>query len=355
MIDVVIVEDSPVSMEVLVHVLSSDPNLRVVGQATSGEEGIELVKKHRPSIVTMDIQLPKMDGLQATRIIMETCPTPIVIVTSNHDPHSVEVIFKSLEAGALSVIEKPRAVGHPESARLAKELIQTVKLMSEVKVVGRRHRQLRSSAENNVKNKFVDRQSDGLEKIVVVGASTGGPPAIEAILRDLPREIPAPILIVQHISTGFVQGFCEWLSQITSLPVHIATDDEQLLCGHVYIAPDGYHLGVKKKGRSSLSKGEGGLQCPSVEHLFRSVAEVYGPDAIGVLLSGMGRDGADGLKTIHDLGAFTIAQDQDSSVVFGMPWEAIRKGAATYVLPPKKISEMLVSILMSPTGGSNGK
>jgi two-component system chemotaxis response regulator CheB len=293
----------------------------------------------------MDIHMPRMNGLDATRRIMETQPTPIVIVSGSSDPKEVATKFHAMEAGALAVIARPRGIGHPECETAARELVQTVKLMSEVKVVrrwprSRRGRAVPSTPAVEVKAALTDIQ------VVAMGASTGGPLILQTILSGLPKDFSVPVLIVQHMASGFVQGFVEWLAQTSGFPVHIAADGEQLLPGHVYVAPDGVHMGVKQGQRIALSQDEpeNGLR-PSVSYLFRSVANVFGPQAVGVLLTGMGIDGAEELKLMKDQGTVTLVQDKESSVVHGMPGEAIRLDAATYVLSPEKLAAALIRLV----------
>jgi two-component system chemotaxis response regulator CheB len=286
--------------------------------------------------------MPKMDGLEATRIIMEMTPTPIVIVSASWDPKEVEKTFRAMDAGALAVIGKPVGVTHPNYTRLAQELIQTVKLMSEVKVIKRRPRERKGLVISGELTAGMITPVTLDLKVVAIGASTGGPLAIQAILSGLPKDFPAPLLIVQHIAAGFVQGFADWLATSTGLPVKVAAHDELPLPGRAYIALEDSHMGIGTEGRIVLSKKEpeNGLR-PSVSHLFRSVAEVFGKNSVGVLLTGMGKDGASELKLMKEKGAVTIAQDKESSVVYGMPGEAAAINAASFVLPPAKIAEFL--------------
>ena len=348
MIKVLVVEDSPVIREFLVHLLSLDPGIQVIETASDGEQALEVVARKRPDVITMDIHMPKLDGLEATRRIMETHPTPIVIVSGSTDPREVASTFRAMEAGAVAVMRRPAGIGHPDYEATASELLQTVKLMSEVKVVRRWPRGVGNSIAHGAKAE-VERPA-GKVKIIVLGASTGGPPVLQIILAALPKDLPVPVLIVQHMATGFTQGFVQWLAQSSSLPVHLATHDEQVRPGHVYVAPDEFQMKVERGGRIVLKKDEpeNGLR-PSVSYLFRSVAEVYGRDAVAGLLTGMGRDGADELLLLKNMGAVTFAQDQESSVVHGMPGEAIRLGAATLVLPPGKIAATVASL------ANNGK
>lgn len=346
LIKVLVVEDSPVVREFLVHILGSDPGIRVVGTAHDGEEALEAIARKRPDVVTMDVHMPKMNGLDATRRIMETCPTPIVVVSGSTDPAVVATTFEAMEAGALAVLRRPAGIGHPDHEAAARELVQTVKLMSEVKVVRRWSSARRDSIARPAPPRL--ERAPGTCRIVAIGASTGGPPVLQAILSQLPADFPAPILVVQHMASGFVRGFVEWLAHSSRLPVHVAEHGEPILAGHVYVAADELQMKAGRDGRIALTREppENGLR-PSVSCLFRSVAEVYGSDAVAGLLTGMGRDGADELKLLRDKGAVTFAQDKASSVVHGMPGEAIKLDAAALVLPPDKIAPVLAKLVKS--------
>ena len=345
MINVLVVEDSPVVREFLIYILSSDPEITVVATAGNGEEALNVLRTHRPDVITMDIHMPKLNGLEATRLIMETQPTPIVIVSGSQDPAEVRTTFDAIDAGALAVLSRPAGIGHPDHEATARKMIEVVKLMSEVKVV-RRWARMRGAfpvplpVSLPLLNRVVQ------TRIVVIGASTGGPPALEAILSSLPKHFPVPILIVQHMTPGFMEGFVQWLKNSSNLPVHIARQGELPLPGHVYIAPDEYQMKVENRGEIVLTKHEPehGLR-PSVSYLFRSVARVYGHDTVAGLLTGMGRDGADELRLLKEQGAVTFAQDKESSVVHGMAGEAIRLGAATIVLPLEKIAAALTNLV----------
>jgi two-component system, chemotaxis family, protein-glutamate methylesterase/glutaminase len=342
---VLVVEDSAVVTEFLLQVLQSDPEIVVAGTAQDGAEALAAVERLRPDIITMDVHMPKMNGFDATRRIMEARPTPIIIVSGTADVSETANAFRAVEAGALALLERPAGLGHSEHRRTAAALIQAVKLMAEVRVVRRwaRYGPKRNGTASAPVRLAAQTRTPAL---IAVGASTGGPPVLQMILSELPRDFPAPVLLVQHIATGFTQGFADWLGHSSGLPVRIAFDGERMLPGHVYVAPDGLHLKVHKTGTISLSRGEpeNGLR-PSISVLFRSVAELYGPQAVGVLLTGMGKDGALGLKLMKEKGAITIAQDRETSVVHGMPGEAIRIGAATYVLPADKIGAALTSLV----------
>lgn len=342
MINVLIVDDSPTARELLAHVLTSDPQVRVAGFAANGLEAVRAVAGIAPDIITMDLHMPKMDGLEATRRIMAENPKPIVIVSASAQVKDVAFSFKATEAGALAVVHRPRGPSHPEYEASVRELLQTVKLMSEVKVVSRK-----PCTRKPIETQMAAQTASSRKtiKIAAIGSSTGGPPVLQCILSALPRSLSFPICIVQHIARGFTEGFVEWLKSTTGFPLHIAAHRELLRPGHAYLAPDDFHMGVKNGLQAVLSSEppENGLR-PSISHLFHSVAQAYGPNAAGVLLTGMGNDGAYDLKLMRDRGAVTVAQDKDSSVIHGMPGAAIELGAAAHVLPPEGIATLLTQL-----------
>lgn len=345
MINVLIVDDSASVRLHLWNILESDPDIRIIGAVGNGEEAVRFVENRKPDVITMDIDMPKMNGLEAIRRIMETQPLPIIVVSASFDKNDVEKTFLAMDAGAIAVSNKPLGEGHPDSERAARDLVQTVKAMAEVKMVKRWSRARKSGIIDIIKPEGAPAQSSGKVKIVVIGASTGGPPVIKTILSGLTDGLHVPLLVVQHIAKGFLEGMVEWLNLTTSLPVHIAMHKERLMPGHVYFAPDDYHMGVNSSGRIELSKAlpENALR-PSVSYLFRSAINACDGDTVGVLLTGMGKDGAEELRQMKESGATTIAQDEESSVVFGMPGEAVRLGAATHVLPPEKIAAVIWSL-----------
>jgi two-component system chemotaxis response regulator CheB len=344
MIKVLIVDDSASMRLFLEGIFSADPELQVAGTAQNGEEALAAVERLHPDVITMDIYMPLMNGLEATRRLMETHPTPIIILSGNLDPEEVMTSFRAMEAGALAAMAKPRGAGHPEHEREVKALLGKVKLMAEVKVVKRWPRQPKGSSSPQVPE-GIGAEAPAQLRVVAIGASTGGPLVIQTILAGLSRDFPLPVLIVQHMAEGFIKGFAQWLALSSSLPVHVASQGEHILPGHAYIAPDRFQMQVEADGRIKLSGElpENGL-CPSVSSLFRSVADAYGKNAAGVLLTGMGRDGVDELLLLKEKGAVTIVQDRESSVIYGMPGEAVRLGAATYVLSPDRISATLENL-----------
>jgi len=351
-IEVLIVEDSRSARMLLEEILGSDPQINVIGTVESGEAAIEFLKSRKPDVITMDIVMPGIDGFTATQRIMETTPIPIVIVSSAYKTNEAANSFKAMEAGAVAITEKPVAPTNPDYPRISQELIRTVKWMSEVKVVTRfsRDKRLKTPtpifipAPEPVKSLFKNID------LIAIGTSTGGPPVLQTILSHLPHNIPVPIVIVQHISPGFLEGLVQWLHSTTGFPVHIPKEKEYCLPGHVYLAPDDYQMGIQFGCRVSLEKSmliNG--QRPSVSYLFQSVAQYFPGSAIAVLLTGMGNDGASELKLIRDTGSMTIAQDEASCVVYGMPGEAVKINGAVRVLPPIDIANEIISLL-NPAG-----
>lgn len=341
-IRLLVVEDSPSVREFLLYLFASDQEIRIIGTAANGEEALEAVRDQRPDVITMDLHMPKMDGYAATRAIMENYPTPIVVVTGSSSSNDTSTTLSALEAGALAVMKRPAGIGHPEHAVHARELIQTVKLMSEIKVVKRWAKRKQPGTEPP---SAVAAPPHNQLRLVAIGSSTGGPLALQQILAPLPRNFALPIIIVQHIADGFTDGFVQWLSNASGYPVHILENGATLQPGHAYVVPNGHQAALDTYLHASLKKGvsENG-HCPSVSYLFRSVASTLGAHAVGVLLTGMGRDGAAELGLMRARGAITIAQDKESSVVHGMPGEAIALGAAAYVLPPDKIVALLAGL-----------
>jgi len=343
-IRVLVVEDSPASRELLTRLLNADPAIEVVGVAADGEAAVAAAQRLRPDVITMDIHLPKLDGFAATRRIMEQCPTRIVMVTATSIPQEVAASFHALESGALTVIATPPGPGHPLFAAAKDELLRTVKLMAEVKVVKRWAPSGDASAFRAPapEPKLDEPPAPGQVRLVAIGASTGGPLVLQEILSQLRPALRAPIVIVQHISIGFAPGMAQWLAQTTGYEVRVAQPSECMQPGVAYVAPDGMQLRVRSSGHIALTEEppEHGFR-PSVSCLFRSAAAEYGAHAVGVLLTGMGRDGASALNTLRQAGALTLVQDSATAVINGMPGEAVRLGAATHVLAPQHIASTL--------------
>lgn len=343
MIKLLIVDDSPVMLELLRETISADPKIKIIGTAENGQQAYEFVQKNKPDVITMDVNMPVMNGLDATRKIMENYPTPIIIVSANFSPTDVKKTFLAFEFGAVSVVEKPRNYGTPEYDRIAKQLLQNIKLMSEIKVVRRVAKtktpvQYKTTFENETK--IVNEKSQ--VEFIAIGTSTGGPVVLEKLLSGLKENFSIPILIVQHIAKGFTHGLVEWLNIKSKIKVKMASDLQKIESGFCYVAPDDMHMTIDPnlKLRLNSNPPEHSLR-PAVSALFRSIAANRLTNSVAILLTGMGRDGAAELKLIKDTGAVTIAQDQESSTVFGMPGEAVKLDAATHIFSPEQIISFL--------------
>ncbi|QJT09079.1 chemotaxis-specific protein-glutamate methyltransferase CheB [Oceanidesulfovibrio marinus] len=343
-IGVLIVDDSTVVREAMRYAVESDPELFVAGLAANGREAIEKTRSLEPDVIAMDFHMPDMNGIQATRQIMQETPTPIVIVSGLLDPKEASANFMALDAGALALLEKPRFIGAEQQQALG-EIVKTLKLMSEVTVIRRRPgKEEQPKIQPGPARRDIHAGKRGPFSLVAIGASTGGPQAISRILSLLPADFSLPILIVQHIAPGFLQGLIHWLNAQTPLEVETALHGKRPLPGHVYFAPDGAHLGVGRGNVMLLSDAapENNLR-PSVSHLFRSVANVLGDKGVGVLLTGMGSDGAAELGAMHGKGALTVGQSEESCIVFGMPRAARDAGAADLMLSLDDIATMLIT------------
>lgn len=338
-IKVLIVDDSGLIREILKKILKNDPQLQVVGMAENGERAVELVQKLRPDAVTMDVNMPVMDGFQATEQIMAYHPTPILILSSVIDKEGIYTTFNALAAGAVDVMEKPSGLEGNTWNTIGEVLIQKVKQIAKVKAITHVKGK---SREFSKQRGPVSLLKPVRCEIVGIGASTGGPSVVMQILKNIPANYDSGILVVQHMASGFIKGFVDWLGNACEVKVKLAKDGEKIESGQVLVAPDGYHTIVRGNKTVGLISGERvhGVK-PSVDILFNSIAEVFGETAVGVLLTGMGSDGAEGLKHMKDRGGITIAQSENSCTVFGMPKVAIEKEAVSKVLSVEDIIRTL--------------
>jgi two-component system chemotaxis response regulator CheB len=347
-IRVLVVEDSLTVRKHLSATLSSDPDIEVIGEAEDGRRAIELCQLHRPDVISMDMMLPVMTGLAATEYIMAFCPTPILIVSSSFNRGEMFKTYDALAAGAVDVVDKMS--GAEPDGLWERNFVATVKLVAKIRVITHpRGRLTRFGGPGPAEPPAVAATGCGRE-LAVVGASTGGPAAFIEVLRGLPPAFQHPLLFVMHINEPFGTAFADWLDGQTERRVSLAKDGELVAsaAGRVVMAPPGYHLVVQNRRLRLTSEPERHSCRPSIDTLFESVAVEYGPAASGALLTGMGRDGAAGLLRIRQAGGHTIAQDEATSVIYGMPREAVLLGAATQVLPLGEIGRALAADRREP-------
>jgi two-component system, chemotaxis family, protein-glutamate methylesterase/glutaminase len=340
MIRVVVADDSPTARQLLRAILEQDGDISIIGEVGDGASAVDMVAERRPDLVVMDVHMPVADGLKATKEIMMRAPTPILIVSAVTQ-RDVDLSLSATQAGALMALPKPESPASPRFEETARELRAMARAMAQVKVV--RHWSARAAEPQRT---VLRRPRMDAVELVAMAASTGGPAALRRVLMDLPVTFPAPILVVQHIARDFAAGFAEWLAGSCALPVKLAEHHEEPRAGVVHVAPDDAHLGIDTRRRICLSGAPpiGGFR-PSATHLFRTAGDVYGARLVAVVLTGMGSDGAAGLEAAHHRGACVIAQDEATSVVYGMAREAVGRGAADMIMPVGEIAPRLLELV----------
>lgn len=345
-IRLLLVEDSPVALAILQRLLRDQPDIELVGIARNGQEALAVIPDVNPHVICTDLHMPKMNGLELTHEVMARFPRPILVISASVQEEDTQNVFRILEAGALDIFPKPRTGLAAEYDKTKQELLTKIRVLSGVSVFTQHRREVPrppippAPPPSATEIAQLDIRAP---RVLTIGSSTGGPQALQTLFEALPRQFPVPILCVQHISDGFLQGLIDWLNLKSALQIKIAIAGELPQPGGVYFPPERQHMQLNSQGRFEITRSAPVAgHCPSVTVLFESVAAYYRRSAVGVLLTGMGRDGADGLKAIALTGGTTIAQDEATSVVFGMPKEAIALGAAQHVLPIEGIAPFLL-------------
>jgi two-component system chemotaxis response regulator CheB len=335
-IRVLVVDDSSFARELIADVLATDKDIVLAGEAANGKEALQKVAELKPDLVTMDIEMPVMNGLEAIEKIMALHAVPILVVTTKSDAGTA---YAAVSKGALDLVAKPDV-----SIEAAHEFIAKIKMLAGIRVITHmKGKRLVPEPGGAVKPIFS--RAAG-ERLVAIASSTGGPAALSIILSALPQDFPCPVVIAQHMADGFVGGMVEWLSKGIRMKVKVASEGECLSAGTVYISPSERHMEVGRDRKVVLTERKANdIYRPSCDALLRSAATVYGPDTVGVILTGMGMDGAQGMKSIKEAKGMTLAQDEKSSIVYGMNKVAVDSGCVGMILPIDRIGRELIRIV----------
>jgi two-component system chemotaxis response regulator CheB len=353
-IRVLVIDDSAYNREAIVQMLESEPGIEVVGRAANGEEGLKEALALRPDVITLDLEMPKMDGFTFLRILMSRQATPVIVVSSYSRKQNV---FKALELGALDFIAKPTRYLSPELHKIRDEMLEKVRMVQQLQTSNismRVQERTTTEAEGEDVRALEPRDAPHMA-LVVVGASTGGPPALQTFLQMLPRSIPAAFLVAQHMPENFTRAFADRLNRYTSLEVTEAAGGESVVPGRVFVAPGGRNLTVQQTEEGLecqvVEARKGSKYIPSIDALFRSAAEIGGDRVVGILMTGMGADGRDGMRAIKRAGGRTVAESEETAVIFGMPKEAIDTGDVDVVLRLDEIAAEVIRFSQSIRDG----
>lgn len=343
-IRVLIVDDSAYSRQTIRKMLETDPDIEVAGISSDGIDAMTKTIKLRPDLITLDLEMPKMDGFSFLRWLMKKRPTPVIIVSSYSDSKTV---FKALELGAVDFVAKPPKMPSKEFHTMERDLLGKVKGIKKLRM-DKLTKNLELLEGESTQLSSLARSGHGIE-VVAIGSSTGGPAALKVILTRLPSDFPAGIVVSQHMPKGFTDSFAERLDSISKVHVREAKDGDEVERGRVLICPGGFHMLFSKKGRRIVTAIKEPTNTdkyiPSVDMMMSSAAEVFGPKTMGIVLTGMGSDGIEGMLEIKKVGGYTIAESEDSATVFGMPSEVIKAGAAEKVLPISEIPAEIIRLI----------
>jgi two-component system, chemotaxis family, protein-glutamate methylesterase/glutaminase len=341
-IRVLVVDDSTFVRQALSRMLGAAPDVEVVATAVDGADGVEKVLALRPDVVTLDVKMPRMGGLEALRRIMAECPTPVLLLSS-HTSEGAEVTLRGLELGAMDFVDKSSVQGHMNLLGLAEELLAKVRALASVP------RERLAAAGGPLRPSAAPARPDRQAEVIVIGTSTGGPSALQAIIPRLPRALASTILVVQHMPVGFTRSLADRLDQRSAIPVREAQDGDALPRGVVLVAPGGLHMKLRRRGAQTRvwldPEPRSALHRPSVDVLMASVAKAYGPRSMGIVLTGMGADGVEGLRAIREAGGRTLAESEETCVIYGMPKAALEAGVVDRTAPlPRVADEILAAV-----------
>ncbi|MBF0437698.1 MAG: chemotaxis-specific protein-glutamate methyltransferase CheB [Magnetococcales bacterium] len=353
MIRILIIEDSLVTSTLLSAIFNQEADMTVVGCARNGAEGVKMAEALQPDLITMDIRMPIFDGFAATQHIMATRPVPIVVISSSVNDEELRITFRAIEEGALAVIEKPAGLQSPNFSMIRSTIVETIRTMAGVKLVRRIRRVHTSPTSFPVPIPTKGTQKTSCQ-VLALACSTGGPQALHTIFAALPQNLPFPIVVVQHISPGFIGGLVKWLAISSKLTIKLAENGELLRPGTVFFAPDNHHLTIgSEAGQLQVQLCETppvNRFRPSGNPLFNSLATVAPHRSVGGILTGMGNDGVYGLLAMRNAGCHTFAQDRESSIVFGMPGEALALNAVETILSLERIPDHILSLINRISG-----
>lgn len=354
-----IIDDSALIRKLLSDILSEDPNLRVIGTAVNGKDGLEKIGKLRPDVVLLDNVMPVLDGLKTLSRIMKECPTPVVMVSALGEK-AEEITLTAFEYGAVDVIQKPEGILSQSMPDMAEEICRKIRAAAKANLENlecMQNRELEKPEINKTEEKIEEnrfrKETASVRNILAIGASTGGPRALEKLISSLPADIPAAVLVVQHMPAGFTASLSKRLNSKTALRVKEAQEGDMVEEGTVLVAPGNYHMEIVPKTIKGRKREFVHLSCgpkelgsrPSVNALFRSIAPIYGSKVVSLILTGMNCDGADGAEQVKKMGGKVIAEAQSSCVIYGMPKEIVRRKLADFVLPLDKMAEEIIKII----------
>ena len=348
-IKVLVVDDSAFNRRTISDMLEKSPDIKVIGTANDGEEGLKKAFTLKPDVITLDLEMPKMDGFTFLRILMAKMPMPVIVVSSRDDDANV---FKALEFGAVDFLAKPTARISRDLLNIEKDILSKVKIVSELKMENLRKRIVDKDRTISTKTKQSKPNVESIYKgdfeLLAIGSSTGGPPALQSIFTSLPKDLPLAIVVSQHMPPGFTRAFADRLNRLSDIAIKEAEEGDRIEKGRILIAPGGTHMTfTRRESEVSVNisaKTADDTYAPSVDRMFASAAKVFEGRSIGLVLTGMGSDGKKGVVEIKDAKGFIMAESEETAIVYGMPNEAVKTGRVDKVVPLDRISTEIINL-----------